>query len=72
MFPLNVLVRISGFLRVKVIMELIEAIKLVLGRIKELTRLTIKCLQTKRFSRIQVILENEKEVGKSALLMLDK
>lgn len=72
MFPLNVLVRISGFLRVKVIMELIEAIKLRLGRIKELTRLTIKCLQTKRFSRIQVILENEKEVGKSALLMLDK
>lgn len=72
MFPLNVLVRISGFLRVKVIMELIEAIKLGLGRIKELTRLTIKCLQTKRFSRIQVILENEKEVGKSALLMLDK
>lgn len=72
MFPLNVLVRISGFLRVKVIMELIEAIKLGLGRIKELTRLTIKCLQMKRFSRIQVILENEKEVGKSALLMLDK
>lgn len=72
MFPLNVLVRISGFLRVKVIMELIEAIKLGLGRIKELTRLTIKCLQMNRFSRIQVILENEKEVGKSALLMLDK
>lgn len=56
----------------RVMMELIEAIKLGLSRIKELTRLTIKCLQMERFSRIQVILENEKKVGKSALLMLNK
>lgn len=72
MFPLNVLVRISGVLGVKVIIKLIEAIKLGLSWIKELTRLTIKCLQMERFSRIQVIVENEEEVGKSALLMLDK
>lgn len=72
MFPLNVLVRISGVLGVKIVIKLIEAIKLGLSWIKELTRLTIKCLQMKRFSRIQVIHENEEEVGKSALLMLDK